>query len=104
MLASDSPIQATKPKIAEFPVPRLGLSRVARAGSPPVDWASRPKEGSESRRVNATATLLPAVSHPTKEGLHPCSREIFTIALGLANWFACFFLTVTHKCFKHTLF
>lgn len=26
MLASDSPIQATKPKIAEFPVPRLGLS------------------------------------------------------------------------------
>ena len=91
MLASDSPIQATKPKIAEFPVPRLGLSRVARAGSPPVDWASRPKEGSESRRVNATATLQ-AISRPTKEAADPRSREIFTIALGLANWFACFFL------------
>jgi len=91
MLASDSPIQATKPKIAEFPVPRLGLSRVARAGSPPVDWASRPWASSESRRVNATATLQ-AISRLTKEAPDPRSGEIFRIVPGLASWFACFFL------------
>ena len=80
MLASGPRTQATETNTLEFSVARLGLSRPRDWVRPPVDWASRPEDSSESTRVNATATLQ-AISHPTKAPPHASSRELLTIVL-----------------------